>query len=139
MIGELAFSKVDIAIHESGPHLKPSEVATDVTLAAQRIRIGPSLSPAAFSVELECDTEAEATRQLTAICKLGRLSAVPLVTVAAGSIGNGMDAEVKRLAKLSRLVHGEGLTLTVTTQDRDRDRDAGGALASFVNACRTWG
>ena len=116
MIGELAFSKVDIAIHESGPHLKPSEVATDVTLAAQRIRIGPSLSPAAFSVDIECDSETESARQLAAICKLGRLSAVPIVTIAAGSVGNGMDADVKRLTKLSRLVHGEGLTLTVTTK-----------------------
>src|SRR6185295_19941361 len=26
MIGELEFSKVDVAIHEDGPHLKPSEV-----------------------------------------------------------------------------------------------------------------
>ena len=41
IIGELEFSKLDVAIHESGPHLRPSEVARDVPLAAQRIRIGP--------------------------------------------------------------------------------------------------
>jgi sugar phosphate isomerase/epimerase len=116
MIGELEFSKVDIAIHEAGPHLKPSEVAEDVTLAAQRIRIGPSLSPAAFSIEIDADTEAETTRQLQAICKLGRLSAVPLITMDAGPVGNGMDAEVKRLTHLARLVSSEGLTLTVSTK-----------------------
>jgi sugar phosphate isomerase/epimerase len=52
MIAELEFSKVDVAIHEQGPHLRPSQVAADVALAAQQIRIGPSLSPAAFSVEI---------------------------------------------------------------------------------------
>src|SRR6202040_1661923 len=52
IIGELEFSKVDVAIYEKGPHLRPSEVAADVNLAAHRIRIGPSLTPGAFSVEI---------------------------------------------------------------------------------------
>src|SRR6266446_7560731 len=52
-IAELEFGKVDIALHEKGPHLRPSEVVKDVGLALQRIRIGPSLSPAAFDVEIE--------------------------------------------------------------------------------------
>ena len=30
--------------------------------------------------------------------------------------GKGVDAEVRRLTRLARLVHGEGLTLTVTTK-----------------------
>src|SRR6266699_1818978 len=58
IIGELEFSKVDVAIHEKGPHLRPSEVAQDVTLATQRIRIGTRLSPSAFSVEIEAEGEA---------------------------------------------------------------------------------
>src|SRR6202043_4185576 len=58
-IAELEFGKVDVALHEKGPHLRPSEVARDVGLALQRIRIGPSLSPAAFDVEIETADEAE--------------------------------------------------------------------------------
>lgn len=116
MIGELEFSKVDVAIHEQGPHLKPSEVAEDVSLAAQRIRIGPSLTPAAFSLELEAESEKETCRQLQAICKLGRVSAVTVLTMPASPVGAGIDAEVKRLTTLARLVQSEGLTLTVATQ-----------------------
>ena len=116
MIGELEFSKVDVAIHEQGPHLKPSEVAADVSMAAQRIRIGPSLTPAAFSLELEADTEAETNRQLQAICRLARVSAVSVLTIDASPAGVGIDAEVKRLSKLARLAQTEGLTLTVTTK-----------------------
>src|SRR5262245_52702815 len=50
IMAELEFSKVDVALHERGPHLKPSEVAADVHAAAQRLRYGPGLVPAAFNV-----------------------------------------------------------------------------------------
>jgi sugar phosphate isomerase/epimerase len=116
MINELEFGKVDIAIHEQGPHLRPSEVALDVTLAAQRIRIGPKLTPAAFSLEIDAEDEDASMRQLKAICKLGRMSAVSVLTIAASPVGFGMDAEAKRLGKLTRLVTTEGLALTVSTK-----------------------
>src|SRR5947208_9030621 len=81
MIGELEFSKVDVAIHEEGPHLRPSEVKQDVSLAAHRIRIGPSLSPAAFSVEIEAQDVKEHDDQLRAICRLARLSSVAVLSL----------------------------------------------------------
>src|SRR5262245_11123384 len=85
VIGELEFSKLDVAINERGPHLRPSEVAADVALAGQRIRIGPSLTPAAFSVEIEADSGEEYQRQLRAICRLARLSTVSIITVPAAA------------------------------------------------------
>lgn len=113
-IAELEFSKVDVAIHESGPHIRPSEVAADLSLAAQRIRIGPSLSPAAFNVEIEADNEPEYHRQLLAICHLARLSTVPVITIPAAA--TGLDAEAERLTKLARVVQAEGIVLTVETR-----------------------
>src|SRR4030081_2603260 len=97
IIGELEFSKLDVAIHERGPHLKPSEVAADIPLAAQRIRIGPSLTPAAFSVEIEAAGAGEYHRQLRAICRLARMSTVSIISVPAAPSGTGVDGEVKRL------------------------------------------
>src|SRR5207247_2188534 len=85
LIAELEFSRVDIAIHEQGPHLRPSEVAADVNLAAQRIRIGPSLTPAAFSVEIEASSPEEFQRQLRAVCHLARMSTVSVITLPAAS------------------------------------------------------
>lgn len=116
LIAELEFSKVDIAIHEQGPHLRPSEVAADVNLAAQRIRIGPSLTPAAFSVEIEAPTPEEFQRQLRAVCHLARMSTVSVITLPAAATGTALDAEVKRLAALVRLVQSEGIVLTVETR-----------------------
>jgi sugar phosphate isomerase/epimerase len=115
LIGELEFSKLDVAIHEQGPHLRPSEVAADVPLAAQRIRIGPSLSPAAFDVQILADG-AEYERQLRAVCRLARMSVVTTVTVSAAASGTGIDQEVKRLAPLVNLATAEGIVLTVATR-----------------------
>ena len=116
MIGELEFSKVDVAIHEQGPHLRPSEVAADIALSAQRIRIGPSLSPAAFSVEIAAPNPDEYVRQLRAVCRLARMSAVSLLTIPAATADTTMDAEARRLRTLVRLVEAEGLVLTVHTR-----------------------
>jgi sugar phosphate isomerase/epimerase len=116
IIGELEFSKLDVAIHEQGPHLRPSEVAADVTLAAQRIRIGPSLTPAAFSVEIEAPTDTEYQRQLRAVCRLARLSTVSVITLAAATSGSGLDAEVQRLSSLIQVAQAEGIVLTVATR-----------------------
>jgi sugar phosphate isomerase/epimerase len=112
VIGELEFNKFDAAIHESGRQLKPSEVTADVHHAANRLRLGPGLTPAAFSVEIEADTDAEALRQLKAVCRLARITAVPLLTIRAGT---DLAAEVERLRGLVRLAGGDGIQLTVTT------------------------
>jgi sugar phosphate isomerase/epimerase len=115
-IAELEFSKVDVAICENGPHLKPSEVVADIGLASQRIRIGPSLSPAAFNVEIEASDEEDFRRQLLAICHLARLSTVTVITLPAASAGTPMDQEVKRLTSLAQLASGEGVNFTVETR-----------------------
>jgi sugar phosphate isomerase/epimerase len=128
MIGELEFSKVDVAIHEHGPHLRPSDVAADITLAAQRIRIGPSLSPAAFSLEFAAPNSDEFGRQLRAVCRLARLSAVSILTIPAAAIGTGIDAEVRRLRAMVRMVESEGLVLTVATRTGTLTETPGAAV-----------
>ena len=51
LMAELEFSKVDVAIQPSGPHVTPADVLSDPQLVAQRIRIGPGLSPAALRLD----------------------------------------------------------------------------------------
>ncbi|HZZ81045.1 MAG TPA: TIM barrel protein [Gemmataceae bacterium] len=116
LMAELEFSKVDVAICENGSHLKPSEVAHDVAEAALRIRIGPSLSPAAFSAEFDVPNHDEYLRQLKAICKLARMTAVTVITIPAASSGVGLDVETQRLRQLAQMVQAEGLILAVPTR-----------------------
>jgi sugar phosphate isomerase/epimerase len=115
-MSELEFSKIDVAFHERGPHLRPSEVAADVNRCAQRIRIGSSLCPAAFDVEIEAPNAEEFDRQLRAVCRLARLTTVPVLSIPAAAAGSGLDAEVERLTHLVHLAEAEGVILTVTTR-----------------------
>jgi sugar phosphate isomerase/epimerase len=107
---------LDVAIAPSGPHLKPSDVMDDVSLAAQRIRIGPSLSPAAISAEIDAPNEAKFHEQLRAICHLARLSHVSLVTVPAAPVGTDLELEIERLTRLFHLTEKEGIVLSVATR-----------------------
>src|SRR4051812_4897372 len=50
-MGEMGFTKADVALTESGHHLKPSEVSADPAKAAQRLKSWPGVAPAAFHVE----------------------------------------------------------------------------------------
>jgi sugar phosphate isomerase/epimerase len=114
IIGELRFGKFDLAIHEHGKQLKPSEVAADVPAAAARLRYSPGLSPVAFSVEIDAPEE-EYGKQLHAVCRLARISAVPLLTLTPASVETPLDQEVRRLTNLQRIADGEGILLTVST------------------------
>jgi sugar phosphate isomerase/epimerase len=129
IITELEFNKFDVAIHESGGQLKPSEVAADVAAAANRLRHGPGLTPSAFSVEIESADPTEYGRQFKAVCRLARISTVPLVTIPAAPAGNSFEAEVKRLARLNHLAAAEGIQLTVGTQIGTLTEDPDQAVA----------
>ncbi len=115
-IAELEFNKVEVFIDERGPHLRPSEIVADLTAAVQRIRIGPSLSPAAFSAEIQAHDEADYHRQLRAICHLARLSHIALVTVPAAPAGTELDQEIRRLKALVHVAEAEGVVLSVVTR-----------------------
>jgi sugar phosphate isomerase/epimerase len=114
IIAELQFSKCDVAIHEHGRQLRPSEVAADVNHAAARLRYGPGLTPTAFSVDIAADGE-EYQRQFRAVCRLARITAVPLLTLAPAPTAVPLDAEVQRLTRLAGLADAEGILLTVGT------------------------
>ncbi|MBL8795416.1 MAG: sugar phosphate isomerase/epimerase [Planctomycetia bacterium] len=116
IIRELEFAKIDVAIHEQGPHLKPSEVAADVNRCAQRIRIGTCLCPAAFSVEIHADNEEGYTQHFRAVCRLARLSTVPVISIPAAPSGSNLDVEAERLGKLVQLAEADGVILTVDTR-----------------------
>lgn len=115
-IAELEFTKVEVAIHEAGPHLRPSEVSADVSTIAQKLRLGQGLIPSAFDVRIDARDEAEFERHLHGVCRLAHLSTVPLLTLPAGPVGVGLDAEAARWRKLVPLADKEGVILSLSTQ-----------------------
>jgi sugar phosphate isomerase/epimerase len=116
IIGELEFTKLDVAIHSQGPHLTPAACVEDVHRVAHLLKLGPSLTPAAFDVRIDEEDQVEFERQLQAVGHLARLCAVATITIPASPVGVGLDAEVKRLTRLVRLVENEGAQLCVATR-----------------------
>lgn len=111
----LRFSKFEAAIHEKGNQLKPSEVAADVHSAAECLRFGTGLTPSAFNVQIDAPDEAEYHRQFKAICRLARVSAVPVITIQAAALEVPLEQEAKRLGKLVRLGDADGIVVCAST------------------------
>jgi sugar phosphate isomerase/epimerase len=130
-ISELSFHKVDLALHESGPHLKPSDVLTDLGRAAQVLRKS-NVSYAAFHVEIDARDHEQYRETLRAVCRLGRVLAVPVVNIAAAPATADFAAEVTRLTALTRVAEAEGVILTVETHSRTLTADP----ARAVELCR---
>jgi sugar phosphate isomerase/epimerase len=129
VIGELEFSKFEAALHEQGRQLRPSEIAADVGQAAARLRNGPGLTPSAFSVEIEADNAAEYDRQFKALCRLARITAVPLLTLKAAAASIAVEDEIERLRHLAQLAADDGIQVSVATRIGTLTEDPAVALA----------
>lgn len=115
IIAEMGFAKVDLAIHEDSIHLKPSQVAADSVRTAQRLKTLSPLGWAAFHVRIAAVEPEEYDRQLRAICRLARLTLVPLICVNAPTHNTPFDEAVARMRTLVRIAHSEGVILTAET------------------------
>lgn len=125
-IREMHFQKADLAIHDPGPHLTPAEVAADLGRVATRLKAA-NLPLAAFHVGIGGRDTELARKHLRAVCRLARVSTVPLLTVPAADAGSDFDAEVSRLRDWAKIAAGEGVMLTVETHAGTVTGDAIGA------------
>jgi len=116
LMAEMEFSKVEVAIRTSGPHLTPAQVAADLELATQSIRIGPGLTPAAFNVQIDAPEKEVFEQQFEGVCKLARHTAVATVTLPAAPVGTPLEVEARRLAHLVRVAYSYGVVLCVPTR-----------------------
>jgi sugar phosphate isomerase/epimerase len=130
-IREMRFAKADLAIHDPGPHLTPAEVTADPGRAAQKLKAA-NLPLAAFHVAIRASDPDEAQHHLRGVCRLARVSTVPLLTVAAAESGADFDAEVGRLKEWVKVAAAEGVILTVETHSDTVTADPAGA----VELCR---
>ncbi len=126
-IHEMRFSKVDLAIHETGPHLKPSEVVADVNRHATMLRAS-GMSFAAFHLQIDAADPEQYRDQLRSLCRLARLITVPVVCIPAAAAGSDFDEEVRRLTALCRLAVSEGVILTIETHRETLTADPGAAM-----------
>jgi sugar phosphate isomerase/epimerase len=128
-IAELEFNKIDLAIVEDSPHLRPSEVAENPEVALHRVRYGPSLTPSALDLDFG-DVDAKTLRRrFEAMCRFAKPLTVAVLTMPAAPLGTPFDDEVRRLGALAEVANREGLVLTVATDAKTLTADPAAAVA----------
>lgn len=113
-IREMHFSKADLIVRESGPHLKPSDLAGDSGRMAQRLKAA-NLPIAAVHAEFERNDSETTRAQLRGVCRLARQLAVPVISTPAAPGDAALDPEVARLREWVRIAESEGVILTLET------------------------
>lgn len=126
-IREMQFPKADLAIHESSPHVTPAAVVADGAKIAQRLKAA-NLPLAAFHLDLTPDEAIQSRATLRAVCRLARVSTVPLLTVSAAPLGADFDADTDRLCAWTKIAESEGVMLSVETNSQTLTADPLGAL-----------
>jgi sugar phosphate isomerase/epimerase len=114
-LSDLEYTSVEVAIHEDGGQLRPSEVAANLEHTVARCRNTERLDIVAFSVEIRASDE-EYYDQFSAICRLAKATKVVTLTVPSGELGTPFNQEVERLRRLVGIAMREGVRLGIRSQ-----------------------
>lgn len=112
---DLEFGCVEIMLHETGGHMKPSEVMEDLERAVRLCRQTHRLTPVAYSVDIEAP-EPLYYRQFAACCKLAKATKVVTISVRSAELGTPFNAEVERLRELVAIGAVEGVRVGLTSE-----------------------
>ena len=113
---DLEYTHVEIMVHETGGHLKPSAVLQDLDRATEICRQTYRLTPIAYSVDMETPDEGLYYRQFAACCKLAKATKVVALVVRAAELGTPFNAEVERLRQLVAIAALEGCRVGLGTE-----------------------
>ncbi len=111
---DLEYTCVEIAIHENGPHLRPTQVAGEFekVLAACR---ATRLTTVGFSLDFAATGETY-YEQFQACCRLAKAMKVVTLTVPAAELGTPFNEEIERLRRLAAIATLEGVLVGLKTQ-----------------------
>jgi len=111
---DLEFCNLEIAIHEGGCQLRPSEVEANFDKTLTLCRDTHRLNVLAYSVEIEATGE-EYYRQFRAVCRLAKATKVVTLVVPSAELGTPFNEEVERLRRLADLAALEGSRVGMKT------------------------
>ncbi len=111
---DLEYSSVEIAIHEDGIQLRPSEVMAHFDKAVTLCSDTHRLDVVAYSVNIQASGE-EYYRQFHSICRLAKATKVVTLIVPSSELGTPFNEEVERLRRLVDLAAKEGARVGMKT------------------------
>ncbi len=131
-LADLEYTAVELWLHETGGHLKPSEVLADPEHALAACRHTHRLDVVALSVDIEATGE-EYYRQFAACCKLAKASKVVTITVRSAELGTPFNAEVERLRRLAEIGAADSIVVGLLTETGRMSQDPDTAVVLCDN------
>ncbi len=114
---DLEYTCVEIMLHETDGHMKPSEIAADLDAAVRQCRQTHRLTAVAFSVDIDLpDSERAYYEHFAACCKLAKATKIVTVTVRSAELGTPYNAEIERLRAMVALASLEGVRIGLLTE-----------------------
>jgi sugar phosphate isomerase/epimerase len=114
-IVDLEFTNIEIDVHESGNHLRPSQVTADLEEAIAVCRETHRANVVSYSVEIDANGD-EHYRQFAACCRLAKATKVVTLTVPSGELGTPFNQEVEHLQRLVAFAESEGVRVAIKSQ-----------------------
>ena len=111
---DLEYTSVEIMIHETGGHLKPSEVLANLNqqsssatkpIGSPRLPIASTSKPRTISLP-----------PMGACCKLAKATKVVTLTVRSAELGTPFNAEVERLREMVAIAAVDGIRVGLCTE-----------------------
>jgi sugar phosphate isomerase/epimerase len=131
-LADLEYTCVELMIHESGGHMRPSAVMDDLERAITLCRQTHRLTPIAFSIDIEAP-EPLYYRQFAACCKLAKAVKVVTLTVRSAELGTPFNAEVERLRELTAMSSQDGIRVGLLTEGGRMTQDPDTAIVLCDN------
>ncbi|HEY4761060.1 MAG TPA: TIM barrel protein [Thermoguttaceae bacterium] len=131
-LADLEYTSVEIMIHESGGHLRPSAVLEDLERAVMLCRQTHRLTPVAFSIDIEAPDNLY-YRQFAACCKLAKAVKIVTLTVRSAELGTPFNAEVERLRELVSISSQDGIRVGLLTETGRMTQDPDTAIVLCDN------
>ncbi len=112
---DLEYTALEVAIHERGGQLQPSQVLADVEKAVGQCRETYRLTISGYSVDIDATGELY-YEQFAACCRLAKATKVVAMTVPAAELGTPFNAEIERLQRLVAIASKEGVLVGLKTE-----------------------
>jgi sugar phosphate isomerase/epimerase len=112
---DLEYTNIEVAIHENGGQLKPSEVLANLDDVVATCRETYRLTISGYSVDIAAEGE-EYYEQFAACCRLAKATKVVALTVPAAELGTPFNAEIERLQRLTSIASQDGVLVGLKTE-----------------------
>lgn len=132
-LADLEYVNIEIAIHEDGTQLRPSQVEANFDQAVAMCTDTRRLNVVAYSVNIAATGE-DYFRQFGSICRLAKATKVVTLVVPSAEVGTPFNEEVERLRRLvdQASLEGARVGMLTTIGSLTEDPDTAAVLCDNV-------